>query len=173
MKQVSPQVALDGKYPEWLIFVITGDPDGPDDIMPAGWCMLCSGEPLMMAVGLGRQRHTLELIRKTGEFNLAWAGPGQHEMVTFTGTRSGRDTDKIAALGLTVLPAAVNRAPLIEGCARTVECKLRHEYPSGDHVIVVGEVVAAHVADPPLANLVNFGGWYSVAEAATPKPAED
>lgn len=165
MKQVDPSEALDGKYPEWIVFVVTHDPDGPDDLMPAGWCMLCSGNPLMLAVGIGKGRHTARLIEKTGEFNVAWAGEGQHEVVTVTGTTSGRDVDKLKELGLKTRPGAVTKVPLVEGCARTFECKLRHVYPTGDHNIYVGEIVAAHVADPPVANMVNFGGHYAAAQA--------
>jgi len=159
-RPIDPAEALNHKFPEWLIFVVTHDPDGHDDIMPAGWCMQCAERPLMFAVGLKPVRHSLELIRKTGEFNLAWAGEGQHELITFTGTRSGREVDKLAEAGVGTSPAAVNQAPLIEGTALTFECKFRHEYPTGDHLIVVGEVVAAHVSEPAVRNIVNFGGRY-------------
>lgn len=162
---VSPEDALAGKYPEWIVFVITHNPDGPADLMPAGWCMVCSNEPLLLAVAIGHQRHTATLIERTGEFNLGWAGVGQHQVVTFCGTHSGRQLNKLAALRLRTAPAQVNRAPLIEGCARILECKLRHAYPTGDHTVFVGEPQAAHVADPPIANMVNFGGWYAAAQA--------
>ena len=81
MRQVPIGEALRCKYPEWIVFVVTHDPDGSDDLMPAGWCMICSGAPPMVAVGIGHGRHTHTLIEKTGEFNVAWAGQGQEELI--------------------------------------------------------------------------------------------
>lgn len=162
-RRVEPAEALEAKYPEWLVFVLTADESGRADIMPAGWCMSCGQEPPLLAVALKEGRHTLELIRRTGEFNLAWAAPGQHDLITATGTCSGREVDKFARYRLTALPAAVNRAPLLDGCAVTFECRLRYDHPSGDHRLIVGEIVAAHLPEPRRANAVNFGGWYAAA----------
>ena len=160
LRPVDPSEAVNHKFPEWLIFLTTHDPDGPDDIMPVGWCMQCAEQPIMFAVGLKPVRHSLELIRKTGEFNLLWAGEGQHDLITFTGTRSGREVDKLAEAGVETYPGKVNQAPLIAGTALAFECRFRHEYPTGDHLIVVGEVVAAHLSEPAVRSIVNFGGRY-------------
>lgn len=160
MRRVGTAEALAHKFPEWLLFVVTHDPDGPDDLMAGGWCMQCAIRPPMFAVALRPGRHSVTLIRQTGEFNLCWAGPGQHELLTWAGSRTGRDVDKFATAGVQTWPAAVNRAPLIEGCAMALECHARHEYPAGDHLIVVGEIVAAHLADPARPIIVNFGGRY-------------
>lgn len=172
MRQTDIATALAGKYPEWIVLVITYDPRGRGDLMPAGWCMICSGQPPMLAVAVGKSRHTHHLIEQTGEFAIAWAGEGQRELVDYCGTHSGRDVDKIAVLGLRTSPGVATCVPLIEGCARSFECRLAASLPTGDHTIFVGEVLAAHVADPPVANLVNFGGWYTPALPATPPPAQ-
>ncbi|MBI2301619.1 MAG: flavin reductase family protein [Armatimonadetes bacterium] len=165
MKTTDIATALAGKYPEWIVFVVTCDATGRVDLMPAGWCMVCSGEPPMLAVALGLGRHTRTVVEATGEFQIAFAGEGQREVVDFAGRCSGREVDKIAALGLRLSPGAATRVPLVEGCARSFECRLAGSLPSGDHVIYVGEILAAHVADPPVRNLVNFGGWYGPARA--------
>lgn len=167
-RSIPPAEALNHKYPEWLMFVVTRSPTGAVDIMTAGWAMSCSAEPIMFAVAIGPGKHTAGLIEASGEFNLCWAAEGHHEMVTFCGTRSGREVDKVAALGLRAVPASVNAAPLIEGCSLAVECRLRHVYPSGDHQLYLGEAVAAHLAEPAARTMVNFGGYYA---AALPDPA--
>ena len=154
---------LNGKYPEWIVFVITRAPDGRVDLMPAGWCMVCSAKPPMLAVALGRGRYTRELILETGEFNVGFAGEGQLDVIDFTGSRSGRQVDKLEALGLTMAPPKVNTVPLLEGCSRVFECRLCAHLEAGDHTIVTGEIVAAHLSDPPVKNLVNFGGRYCPA----------
>jgi len=54
--------------------------------------------------------------------------------------------------------------PLLDGAVANLECKVVHEYDSGDHMIFVGEVVAAHVPDEPIRKLDNFAGDFAVAE---------
>ena len=53
-------------------------------------------------------------------------------------------------------------APLLEGCAIALECVVVSQLELEDHSIFVGEVVAAHVADPPVDKLENFNGNYAV-----------
>jgi flavin reductase (DIM6/NTAB) family NADH-FMN oxidoreductase RutF len=49
-------------------------------------------------------------------------------------------------------------APLISGALASMECRIVHSYPGGDHTIVVGEVLATEVgAGGPLAY---FRGGY-------------
>lgn len=49
--------------------------------------------------------------------------------------------------------------PLIDGSLATLECRVLHAYPGGDHTIVVGEVESTSVADgKPLAY---FRGGYT------------
>ena len=49
-------------------------------------------------------------------------------------------------------------APLISGALATIECRIVHSYPGGDHTIIVGEVLATEVSNGrPLAY---FRGGY-------------
>ena len=52
--------------------------------------------------------------------------------------------------GLTVTRGLVG-APLVNGAAATLECTMHAQHDGGDHIILVGRVVAATVTDrPPL-----------------------
>ena len=164
MKQVPISEAINLKYPEWVMFVISRDADGAPDVMPAGWCMICNSNPLMMAVAVGFGRYTHRCIEETGEFVLAWPGVGQEALIEQAGTTSGRDINKFEAYGLPEIDAAVVGAPLIEGCAIALECVVVSQLELEDHSIFVGEVAAAHVADPPVDKLENFNGTYAVAQ---------
>lgn len=164
MKQVPISEAIKLKYPEWVMFVISRDGDGKPDLMPAGWCMICNGNPLMMAVSVGFGRYTHRCLEETGEFVLAWPGVGQEQLIDQTGSTSGRDLDKFAESGLQEVKGEVVNAPLLEGCAIALECVVVSQLELEDHSIFVGEVVAAHVADPPVEKLENFAGTYAVAK---------
>jgi flavin reductase (DIM6/NTAB) family NADH-FMN oxidoreductase RutF len=166
MKEIPIKEALKLKYPEWVMLVLSRDGEGAPDIMPAGWCMICNQTPPMMAVAVGFGRYTHTCLEETGEFVLAWPGVGQEELIEKTGSVSGRDVNKFELLGLEEGEASQIGAPMIEGCAVSLECVVVSQLELEDHSIFVGEIVAAHVADPPVDKLDNFNGTYAVA---TPK----
>jgi flavin reductase (DIM6/NTAB) family NADH-FMN oxidoreductase RutF len=152
--------------PEWVVMVVSRDPAGKPNVMPAGWGMHCSGTPHYMAVSIAYSRYTYECIRATGEFVFAWAGEGQAELVEQTGSTSGRDIDKFEDFRIPWSEPEVIAVPLLDGAASNLECKVVHEYESGDHAIFVGEVVASHQPEPPIRRLFNFKRVYMVAVAA-------
>ena len=149
--------ALERKFPEWIVFVVAVDKAGRPNLMPAGWCMQVSHKPPMVAVSIAPQRYTHGLIEQSGEFVVAWPGEGQQQLISFAGSTSGRDVDKFAEAKLKTAPPAVTKVPLLEGCGLCLECKVTNAVPAGDHTIFVGEVVAAHVSERPIANIINFG----------------
>jgi flavin reductase (DIM6/NTAB) family NADH-FMN oxidoreductase RutF len=165
MKAVTVGEAGRRKYPEWLTLVVTTDAAGRPNAMTAGWCMWTSGRPPMLAVSVGLTRYTHELIEARKEFVLAFPGRGQGPGTLAVGSASGRDVpDKLAQAGFSTVPATKVNVPLIAGAAANFECRLAAHLRTGDHTIFVGEVLAAHVEDPAVERLVNFGGVYAVAE---------
>jgi flavin reductase (DIM6/NTAB) family NADH-FMN oxidoreductase RutF len=78
--------------------------------------------------------------------------------VCFFGTRSGRDLDKLAARGAETQPATKIDSVLLSAAVANFECALESELETGDHVIFVGRVVAAHMnEDPSVSRLYNLG----------------
>lgn len=164
MKPVSVSEAMSRKSPEWIVMVVSVDTEGVPNVMPAGWAMICSGDPRYVAVSIAYERYTYDCIHNTGEFVFAWAGKGQEQLVADAGTTSGADIDKFTEFSIPHTEAAEVSVPLLEGAAANLECRVAHEYASGDHAIFVGEVVAASVPDRPIPKLENFSGEYRVAQ---------
>jgi len=163
MEQVSPSEAMAHKYPEWVIMVVARDAEGRPNVMPAGWGMICSGDPRLVCVSIAPERYTHTCIEQTGEFVFAWAGERQSELVEQTGSTSGRDIDKFREFEIPTAEPAEVGVPLLAQAAINLECRVRHAYPAGDHTIFVGEVVAAHLPEEPTATLLNFGGRFAPA----------
>jgi len=163
MKQVAPGEAVRRKYPEWIVLVVARDGEGRANLMPAGWGMICSGEPFMVCVAIAHGHYTHQCIEETKEFVFAWAGEGQAELVSYAGSHTGADVDKFADFDIPTAPAAVVAVPLLAEAAANLECRLHRAVSVGDHTIFVGEVVAAHVPDEPIAKLDNFAGTFAVA----------
>ena len=133
--------------------------------MPAGWCMVASAKPPMLAVSVAPARHTHKLIRACQAFTIAIPGPGMGAMVEYTGSVSGRDVDKVKAASLEMKPSTKIAPPLLAGAVANFECHLAASLEAGDHTIFVGEVVAAHIDDEAAGRLLNFGpGLYALAQ---------
>ena len=112
----------------------------------------------MMAISVGLTRHSLAAIREAGEFVICFPSSTMAADVLYFGTRSGRDEDKLTAFGAKTQPAAKIDSVLLSDAAANFECVLESELETGDHVIFVGRVVAAHVnEDPGVARLYNLG----------------
>lgn len=163
MKQVSPGEAIARKYPEWVILVVARDERGRPNLMPAGWGMVCSGEPRLVCVSIGLTRYTHRCIEDTGEFVFAWAGERQAELVKYSGSCSGADCSKFEEFEIPTVPPAVIGVPLLAEAAANLECTVHAAHRTGDHTVFVGEVVAAHVPEEPVATLLNFGGEFAPA----------
>ncbi|MEA3345565.1 MAG: flavin reductase family protein [Chloroflexota bacterium] len=168
MKRVHPDEAIGRKYPEWIVFVVTMDQQGQANVMPAGWCMVTSGQPLMLAVSIHPDRHTHKLLSEAGEFVIAFPAVGQGPAVWYCGSYSGRNVDKIANTELELLPAAEIKTPLLQGAVANFECRLVKQMDTGDHTIFIGEVVASQIEEEIPGRLLNFGDdHYAMAEIAS------
>ncbi len=158
MRQAPYVEAISRKYPEQIVLAVSADAEGRADVITLGWAMPTSGSPPMWAISVGHTRHSHRLIEEGGEFVLAFPSTELAGACRLCGTKSGRDTDKIAAAGLRTVPAAAVRPPLLAGCLANFECRVRGSLVTGDHTIFAGEVVAAHVDDEACARVYNFGG---------------
>ncbi len=164
MKQVSASKALKHKYPEWIDLVVSRGKKGQVNVMPVGWSMITSGSPLLYAVAINMRHHTTQLIRETGEFVVAAPSAAMGAATLYCGTHSGRNGDKIEPSGLQLVPATLVRVPLLEGAVYNLECVLHTEVETGDHILFVGEVVAAHLDEDAGSRLMNFGDQWACAQ---------
>ena len=130
-------------YPMPCVLVVGGTPTDADALAVA-WLNVISSTPPTIAMGLRRSRHTLELIRKTGEFTVNVPDTSMAAAVDYCGTVSGRKTDKFADAGLTLAPSAVVTTPIIEQCPFNLECRVTQEVGVGEYVVVLGEIVESH-----------------------------
>ena len=81
------------------------------------------GKPLFTAY-VRPCRYTHEMIEATGEFTVNIPMGNVKNILGFCGTKSGRDTDKIAELGLTLEEPANISVPGIKELPLTLECKV-------------------------------------------------
>lgn len=127
------------------------------------------GKPLFNAY-VRQHRFTKEFLDKTGEFSVNIPlGDYDKNIIKVCGSKSGRDTDKIAELGLTLEEPSVISAPGIKELPLTLECKVKYVqdqdlsaldkedveawYPADEsgfrdfHTLYSAEIVAAYIIE--------------------------
>lgn len=137
--------AIIKKYPEQVVIVLAKEKSGRVNPISIGWIMPTSHMPPMMAFSVGKTRYSLGVIREAGEFVIAYPSEMQEKETLLFGTKSGRDTDKLALSGISTVPAQKIDCLLLDDAVANFECRLVGEYTTGDHVIFVSEVLLAHV----------------------------
>jgi flavin reductase (DIM6/NTAB) family NADH-FMN oxidoreductase RutF len=107
-------------------------------------------KPAMIAISVGKTRHTLTALRHSRAFVLSFLSEPQAHLARYFGTRSGRDTDKFGSIPCETLKAEKIDSLLIKDAVANFECVIRQETDVGDHILFVGEVVRALVTDNPV-----------------------
>jgi flavin reductase (DIM6/NTAB) family NADH-FMN oxidoreductase RutF len=142
-KRLGPSERL---YPMPCPIVVGGTLDSADGLAVA-WINVIASTPPSLVMGLRRTRHTLELIRATGEFTVNLAPTSLAAEVDYFGLVSGRACDKFADTGLTLEPASVVSTPLIAECPYNLECRVTSETMLGEYAVIVGEIVETHAEE--------------------------
>jgi flavin reductase (DIM6/NTAB) family NADH-FMN oxidoreductase RutF len=137
--------AATGAWATGVVVVTATHPDGRD----AGLVMVSlapvSQEPPLVLWSVDRRSGSLDVWLEAPGFALHLLAADQ-EALAWQFARKGAEKFD----GLDVLPGVVG-APLLDGAAATIECVMHAQHEGGDHVILVGRVIAATATDrPPL-----------------------
>ena len=144
-------------------FLVSADEGGRPNPMTIGWGLLGTVWYRQVFLVLVRpSRHSHGLIERGGHFAVCVPRPGElREALEFCGSRSGRELDKVEALGLELTPGQAGPVPLLAQCDLHYECRVvahtslspegilspqiaEKYYPKGDlHTLFFGEILAA------------------------------
>ncbi|HBE76384.1 MAG TPA: flavin reductase [Firmicutes bacterium] len=138
---------------------------GKTNTMTIGWGHIgfAWGKPIFTAM-VRSSRYTYELIEKSNEFTVSIPLNPMKQALGICGSKSGRETDKIAAAELTLLPGQKIATPVISGCGLHFECKIVYKqamdpaqldkslnekcYDTGDyHTFYAGEILACYTEE--------------------------
>ncbi|MFE6158760.1 flavin reductase family protein [Streptomyces sp. NPDC056486] len=115
-------------------------------------------DPPLVAFAVGVTSRSYPTIREAGRFAVSILAEDQAELATAFAHSGG---DKFAGVRWR---HEVTGAPVLDGTAGHVECELVEEYPIGDHLLVVGRVVAL-AGHPDAAPLLFFRGSFGALSA--------
>jgi len=165
-KQVEYSDAIKTKYPEQVVIAIAKDKTGRANPVTLGWTMIVSGNPPMMAIAVASKHYSIETIRHSKCFTIAFPSSQMTDAALFFGSRSGRDTDKFAEFDCKTEPAKDIDSVLLAEAVANFECTLESETVAGDHIIFVGKVVSSHTNTEPKKRLYTIGPGHKLGSAS-------
>ena len=165
-KKVDYADAIKTKYPEQVVIAIAKDKAGRANPVTLGWTMIVSGTPPMMAIAVASKHYSIETVRHSKCFCLAFPSSEMADAALFFGSRSGRDVDKFAEFDCKTEPAKTIDSVLLTDAVANFECTIESETVAGDHVIFVGRVVSSHINTEPKKRLYTVGPGHKLGSAS-------
>ena len=132
-------------YPLPAVLVSCGATPEEYNLLTVAWTGTVCTNPPMCYISVRPERHSYEIIRRTGEFVINLTTRDLARAADWCGVRSGRDYDKFREMGLTPGKALQVTAPIVEEAPVSIECRVRQVMPLGSHDMFLAEVVAVQV----------------------------
>ena len=124
------------------IYVLTAEDKDGVAAATVNWVTQTSFNPPLVAVAVKADSGAYSVIGRTGAFALNMLAKGQQGAAFAFFKPAQRDGDKI---GGEPARKGGNGAPLLVNALAAVECKVVETVRQGDHHVIVGEVVEAHL----------------------------
>jgi flavin reductase len=140
--------------------VVDGEPHG----MTANSVTSVSLDPQLVLVCVGRTAVMAEVVTRGRVFALSFLAEEQAELsLAFADPDRPEGTAQFADV---TTVTAVTGAPIVEGASGWVDCEVTEVHEGGDHLIVIGRVVAVGADEdvPPLAYSRGTYGRFHAAE---------
>jgi len=134
------------------LYALTVKREGDEHGVTANWVSQASFEPPMVVVAVESTSRMIEMIRDAHHFAISVFHEGQRDVAEKLGRGPGGAGGAGGAWGaspklkgIKTKPGPVSGAPVLADALGWVECRVVATLPSGDHTLVLGEVVEAGV----------------------------
>lgn len=131
-------------YPLPAALVTVADREGKANIFTVAWTGTVCSDPPMVSISVRPERYSHQFIEDTGEFVINLTTRRLAFATDYCGVKSGRDTDKIKDMHLTLLPGEKVGAPLLKESPVNIECRVKQTLRLGSHDMYVANVEAVH-----------------------------
>jgi flavin reductase (DIM6/NTAB) family NADH-FMN oxidoreductase RutF len=116
--------------------------NGKENYMAVGWITRVNGTPPMIALGLNKIHLTCKGIIENGEFSVNIPAAKDLLKTDYVGIVSGTKEDKSHLF--TAHYGYLKKAPLIEECPLSLECKLVQTIDLPTHMLFIGEIIGSY-----------------------------
>lgn len=117
------------------------------NVMTMSWLTMMEFVPPLVGCVISGRNYSFEALTKTRECVINIPTAELAQQVVKVGNTSGKTLDKFKAFGLTALPAALVKPPLIAECYANLECRVADTRMVNRYNFFVLEVVKAWI-DP-------------------------
>jgi len=128
--------------PAPVVLVSTIDEKKKKNVAPFAFFATCSHIPPMVCFGTRKETDTYKNIMKTKEFVVSIPSPDIVDKVWSCGKKV---EDEFKHSGLTPIKPKKVKPYRIKECQTNLECVFRWKKKTGDHILIIGEVVEADV----------------------------
>lgn len=128
-------------YPLPAVLVSCGESEQEYNLFTVAWTGTVCTNPPMCYISVRPERHSYEIIKRTGEFVINLTTASLARATDWCGVRSGRDYDKFSEMGLRAESAAVVGAPVVAESPVSIECRVRQVIELGSHDMFLADVV--------------------------------
>jgi len=131
-------------YPLPAVMVSCGSDPSEFNIITISWTGTICTDPAMCYISVRPSRHSHDIIKKNGCFVINLTTKSLAYATDWCGVKSGKNHDKFSETGLTPVPAAKIKAPMIKESPVNIECVVKEIKQLGSHDMFISEVVAIH-----------------------------
>ena len=134
-------------YPLPAVLVTTGATPEEYNMLTIAWTGTICTDPPMCYISVRKERHSYDIIRRTGEFCINLTTEDMAHATDWCGVRSGRNEDKWKATGLTPMANPHVSAPIIAESPLSICCRVREVKELGSHDMFIADVVDVEADD--------------------------
>ncbi|MBD5548646.1 MAG: flavin reductase family protein [Lachnospiraceae bacterium] len=131
-------------YPVPAVLITVADGKGNPNIFTVAWTGTICSDPPMVSISVRPERYSHQMIEETGEFVINLTTRELAFATDYCGVKSGRETDKIKDMNLTLCKGDEVKAPLLKESPVNIECRVKQTLRLGTHDMYLAEVVAVH-----------------------------
>lgn len=128
-------------YPLPAVLVSCGTTPEEYNMLTIAWTGTVCTNPPMCYISVRKERHSYDIIRRTGEFAINLTTEALARATDWCGVRSGRDNNKWQTTGLTPMENEYISAPIIAESPLSICCKVRQIIELGSHDMFLADVV--------------------------------
>ena len=128
-------------YPLPAVLVSCGATPEEYNLLTIAWTGTVCTNPPMCYISVRKERHSYDIIRRTGEFVINLTTEQIARATDWCGVKSGRDVNKGEAMGLTPMANEHVAAPIVAESPLSICCKVRQVVELGSHDMFIADVV--------------------------------
>lgn len=133
-------------YPK-VAAIVTAKSGGKSNAMAAAWHSAISRQPSLYGVALSPKRFTYQLIMESQQFGINFMPFEAVELVAAVGGSKGAELDKFQKFAIAQDKPLKTNVPILKDAYVAYECSLVDHKTYGDHIWLVGEVLAVHFVE--------------------------